>query len=118
MTKDLNVLALLVLSIPAFAEDRDLSQCKLSVHGVAEPGELSESPILGPEHVASIVAHGHSPISPGRRQWLVTLTTDGSKINQAYSAAHVGSQIALVCGEIEVSRPYITAASGNEFVLY
>ena len=112
------ILFLLLLSSPAVANDSDLSQCKLAVHVVTASGDLSARPILGPEHIASIVAQGNSPISPERRQWLVKLTADGSTINQAYSAAHVGSQIAFLCGEIEVSRPYITAPSSDEFVLY
>ncbi|GAB3358568.1 hypothetical protein GCM10027430_29210 [Lysobacter tyrosinilyticus] len=46
---------------------------------------------------------------------LVTLTSDGEKRMLSYTKSSVGRSVAVFCGDMEVSRPYITKPFSNHF---
>lgn len=87
-------------------------ECELSVRPVLDGAPASEARIR-PEHVSRIVGTIDEPT--GMSRWEVELTADGAAINRDFSRESVGEEIAIFCGDKEVSRPTVVAPSSDSF---
>lgn len=87
--------------------------CALSIRIADDAGVVSTTPIIEPEHVASIAPA--TAIEPGERAVVVTLTPPGERRMFAHTRSKIGQQAVVYCGDLEVFRARIMEPLGNNF---
>lgn len=99
---------------PAAASRELLAACPLSIREVLPNGAVSRNSIVRPEHVSRMEPqvqreYDYFAVS-------VTLNPAGSRRMLSHTSANVGKEIAVLCGDDEMSRPTILKPSSDQFL--
>ena len=93
---------LILLSFNAHA--LEAASCKFYAYELLSSGLVAQKPFLMPKHVRSI-KDGLDPF--GQPEILVRFNRAGAKIAAHYSERNIHKQLAIFCGNVELSRPYV-----------
>ena len=105
-----------LLLVTSCAHSKTQNKCEFSAHSINSAGTVSKVSFLNQSHVEKLNFDYQQAGIPGLE---VQLTKEGQKIAAAYTQAHLNEQIALFCGQREVSRPKIyTPAFNGGFVIF
>lgn len=102
----------------AMAKAGDLPTCGISVYHLDDAGAIGSEPFIQPRHVLKVEPFKDvlGEVFPEITQWLVTLNSEGSEINRAYTSRNLGGKVAIYCDGREVSRPVIRSVLREQFV--
>ncbi len=85
------------------------SSCQLYAHELMFDGQKVPQPFLTPRHVLSI----KDGFTFGQPTILVRLNRVGAKVMARYSEKNLHKQFVVLCGTVELSKPYVQTRLTN-----
>ena len=90
-----------------------LMTCPLSIRPINADDSVQNFQVVGPEHVEAF--HGDRAHVEGESAVYVVLNEDGNRRMLRYTKGHVGGEMAVFCGDEEMSRATIAEPFSSPF---